>query len=80
MYNPDSPLGNPPSYLRKKPMITSSQPLSSPSASSLSVGNKIYNGVSNSPHSGGGLEMGGYNARDRQAQTTRKLLIGQMKG
>lgn len=39
-----------------------------------SVGNRIYNGFSNSPHVGGGLDKTGYQKRD-QEQANKKLLI-----
>lgn len=39
-----------------------------------SVGNRIYNGFSSSPHVGGGLNKTGYQKRD-QEQANKKLLI-----
>lgn len=39
-----------------------------------SVGSRIYNGFSNSPHVGGGLNKTGYQKRD-QEQANKKLLI-----
>lgn len=38
---------------------------------SYAVGNRIYNGYSNSPHSGGGLDKTGYAERDLEARTMR---------
>lgn len=38
---------------------------------SYAVGNRIYNGFSNSPHSGGGLDKSGYIERDMEARTLR---------
>jgi hypothetical protein len=35
---------------------------------SYAVGNRVYNGVSNSPHSGGGLDPTGYQERDQRAR------------
>lgn len=48
-------------------------------ANKLSVGNRVYNGFSNSPHSGGGLEKGGYANRDAQAKVKRQALMNQLK-
>lgn len=36
------------------------------------AGSKTYNGVSKSPHSGGGLDPSGYAQRDREYQTRKK--------
>lgn len=38
---------------------------------SYAVGNRVYNGVSNSPHSGGGLDPSGYQERDQNARSMR---------
>lgn len=35
------------------------------------VGNRVYNGVSNSPHSGGGLDKSGYLERDQKARAMK---------
>lgn len=48
-------------------------------AHKLSVGNRVYNGFSNSPHSGGGLDKTGYANRDAQAQVKRQALMNQLK-
>lgn len=43
--------------------------------SSYAVGNRVYNGFSNSPHSGGGLDKTGYQERDQQAKTMKRNSI-----
>lgn len=43
-----------------------------PQNAEYSVGNRVYNGGSNSPHSGGGLDPTGYMNRDAQAATIRQ--------
>lgn len=40
----------------------------------FATGNRIYNGASNSPHSGGGLDKTGYRDRDAIARTTKANL------
>ena len=45
----------------------------------LATGNRIYNGVSNSPHAGGGLDKTGYKVRDAQARTKKQYLMSQLK-
>lgn len=39
--------------------------------SAYAVGTKIYNGTSNSPHSGGGLDKSGYIERDASAKAMK---------
>lgn len=51
---------------------------------SYSVGNRVYNGSSPSPHAGGGLDPSGYQERDALARTTKlnklKQLANPQKG
>jgi hypothetical protein len=42
--------------------------------STFSVGNRVYNGFSNSPHQGGGLDRSGYAERDAVANTTQRQM------
>lgn len=44
----------------------------------FATGNRIYNGSSNSPHAGGGLDKTGYRDRDAVAKTTRANLYNQL--
>lgn len=46
--------------------------------SSYAVGNRIYNGFSNSPHSGGGLDKSGYQERDQEARTLKENALGSL--
>lgn len=46
----------------------------------FATGNRVYGGVSHSPHSGGGLDKTGYKDRDRKAKVKRNLLLKQLKG
>lgn len=43
-------------------------------ARKYATGAKVYNGTSNSPHSGGGLDKTGYATRDRVAAATKAML------
>lgn len=43
------------------------------------TGNRVYNGVSNSPHAGGGLDRSGFQQRDAQAQAKRDFLLSRLK-
>lgn len=43
------------------------------------AGNKVYNGSSNSPHMGGGLDKLGYKERDAKHKTRRNALLRRMK-
>ena len=45
----------------------------------FAVGNKVYNGFSNSPHSGGGLDTSGFAQRDQLADMKRSFLMKQLK-
>lgn len=73
LFNPDSLTGN---KVGNALSISGQKPVSQ---NSLSVGNRVFNGFSPSPHVGGGIDKGGYAKRDMQAETTRNLLIEQMK-
>lgn len=44
----------------------------------MATGNRIYNGTSSSPHSGGGLDKTGYNERDAVAKATKRNLYTQL--
>jgi hypothetical protein len=46
--------------------------------SSYAVGNRVYNGFSNSPHSGGGLDKTGYQERDQEASALKQRAVGNM--
>lgn len=46
--------------------------------SSYAVGNRIYNGFSNSPHSGGGLDKSGYQERDQEAKVLKQNAVGSL--
>lgn len=43
------------------------------------TGNKVYNGIGNSPHAGGGLDRTGFDQRDQQAQAKKAFLMKQMR-
>jgi hypothetical protein len=43
------------------------------------TGNRVYNGISSSPHAGGGLDRSGFQQRDQQAQAKRDFLMKQMR-
>lgn len=50
-------------------------------ANSYAMGNRVYNGTSNSPHAGpGSVNPAGYMDRDRRAAVKRKLLVQQSRG
>lgn len=44
----------------------------------FATGNRLYNGTSSSPHSGGGLDKTGYANRDAVAKTTKANLYNQL--
>lgn len=44
----------------------------------FATGNRVYNGVSSSPHAGGGLDKTGYAERDSVARTTKQNLLRQL--
>lgn len=43
------------------------------------VGNVVYNGMNNSPHSGTMLDPMGYRERDRRARVRRNAILRRMK-
>lgn len=43
------------------------------------TGNRVYNGVSSSPHSGGGLNKGGFAQRDNEAAAKKAFLLNRLK-
>lgn len=43
------------------------------------TGNRVYNGISNSPHAGGGLDKTGYKERDQKALNKKSFLMKQLK-
>lgn len=44
----------------------------------FAVGNKVYNGGTNSPHSGPGLDPSGFQQRDQLAMMKRAYLMNQL--
>lgn len=40
----------------------------------FAVGKRRYNGTASSPHSGGGIDLGGYRKRDATARATKAML------
>lgn len=45
----------------------------------LQTGNRIYQGTSNSPHSGGGLDKTGYQNRDDKVKRKKDVLLKQLR-
>ena len=45
----------------------------------FSTGNKVYNGIGNSPHAGGGLNRSGFQKRDQQAQAKKDFMMKRLK-
>lgn len=43
------------------------------------TGNRVYNGTSNSPHSGGGLNKSGFANRDKEAAVKKQFLLNQLR-
>lgn len=46
---------------------------------SYQTGNRVYNGASNSPHSGGGLNKGGFAQRDNEAAAKKAFMLKQLQ-
>lgn len=61
-------------------VLQTGRPVSSVSEQNAAVGTRTYNGTSKSPHSGGGIDLGGYRKRDAVAKATRSALNSQAFG
>ena len=46
---------------------------------SYQTGNRVYKGASNSPHSGGGLNKGGFAQRDNEAAAKKQFRLQQLQ-
>lgn len=75
---------NPYNQQSANPMTGPGQPNNASSGYALNndyaVGNRIYNGISPSPHAGGGLDPVGFQQRDQQAAVKNNLLANKVGG
>ena len=55
-------------------VLQNGKPYSQVSEHNAAVGTKTYNGTAKSPHSGGGIDLGGYRKRDAVARATKAML------